>query len=148
MSDERDYDTLAEATIYNKAGRITGYKHQAIGFTEDDRARGARILVGAGDWDRATMMSPLYVDLSRAEPVIADRPVFEGRFDRPILPAGEEATLPGVPACTVTFAGPVSGTHEHEGGDLEIGFTVPGTYAISFEAFPAMPVALTLTITD
>lgn len=148
MSDERDYDTLAEATIYDETGRIIGYKRQAIGFTEEDRELGARILIGAGEWDRATLMSSRYVDLSGVEPVLADRPEFEGRFDRPILPAGEEATLPGVPACTVTFAGPVSGTHEHEGGDLKIGFTVPGTYSILFEAFPVLPVALTLTVTD
>jgi hypothetical protein len=148
MSDERDYFTIAEATLYDETGRITGYKHQGLGFIQDEQERGDRILLGPGGWDRATLMSPHYVDVSGDEPVIRDRPAFEGRFDRPILPAGEEATLPGVPSCTVSFAGLVSGTHEHEGGDLEIGFTVSGTYTISFEAFPVLPVALTLTVTD
>ncbi|UIN38293.1 hypothetical protein [Methylobacterium oryzae] len=148
MTEKRDYITPAEAVPYDETGRIVGYRFQGVGFTEDEQERGIRILFGDGGWCMQTFTSRRYVDLSGAEPVIQDRPEFEGRFDRPILPAGEEATLPGVPACTITFAGPVSGTHEHEGGDLKIGFTVPGTYAILFEAFPVLPAALTLTVTD
>lgn len=148
MSEERDYEKVAEAVEYDEAGRITHILDQRMGHTQDWQAQGRRIVFGDAGFDPQTWTTKRYVDLSGAEPVLTDRPVFEGRFDRPILPVGEEATLPGVPTCTVKFAGPVSGTHEHEGGDLEIGFTVPGTYTISFEAFPALPAAFTLTVTD
>lgn len=148
MSDKPDYLNLVTALAYDEDGRITGHKTQAIGFTEQEIAAGARLLIAEGDWGDTGYRAGRYVDLSGDAPVIAERPEFEGRFDRPILPAGGETRLPGAPAGTVRFTGPVSGTHEHEGGDLEIGFTVPGTYTISFEAFPALPVALTLTVTD
>jgi len=148
MSEKPDYHTLVSAALYDEDGRIVGHKTQGIAFTEQEIAGGARLLIVEGDWGDAEFRVSRYVDLSGAEPVIRERPEFEGRFDRPILPAGKEAILPGVPACTVTFAGPVSGTHEHGGGDLEIGFTVPGTYTILFEAFPVLPAAITLTVTD
>lgn len=147
MSDEPDYLTLVQAARYDDTGRITGYVKQAIGFTEKEIADGARLVIADGDWDRVENRLSHYVDLSGDAPVIKDRPALDQTFDKTSVPAGKEATLKDVPACLVGFAGPVSGTYQHPGGDLDIGFTVPGSYRISFEAFPNLPCAFDLTVT-
>ena len=147
MSNERDYLTVKEAVTYDETGRITGYRQQAVGFTQDEQDRGERILFGDAAWQSFPAMSKRFVDLSSGDPVIKDRPVLAQTFDRPTLPVRQEATLENVPACRVTFVGPVSGTHDHPGGDLEVGFTVPGDYLISFEAFPNLPCTHQLTVT-
>ncbi|QEE37938.1 MULTISPECIES: hypothetical protein [unclassified Methylobacterium] len=147
MSDQRDYSTVVEAATYDETGRITGVVKQGIGFTEDALARGERLLLGDAGWDPVGFKTTRYVDLSSGDPMIQDRPVLAQTFDRPTLPVRQEATLENVPACRVTFVGPVSGTHDHPGGDLEVGFTVSGDYLISFEAFPNLPCTHQLTVT-
>lgn len=147
MSDERDYHTVAEATLYDETGRITGYKNQGVGFTQDEQDRGERILLGSGGWDRGTQMSTQYVRVDLKTPKLADRPVLAGVPENASVPASTEVSIPRVPACTVTFSGPVSGTHEHPGGTLKIGFTVPGIYRIAFEAFPNLPCSFDMTVT-
>ncbi|MEH3117075.1 MAG: hypothetical protein PGN25_05550 [Methylorubrum populi] len=69
-----------------------------------------------------------------------------GRFDKTGIAVREAATLTDLPAAVVTFEGPVRGRHEHEGGDLVVGWTVPGTYTVTVEAFPYLPAAFTLTV--
>lgn len=145
-----DYDPrfdIQEAATYDEVGRITGHKSQGVAFTEAAIERGERLLLGNSGFDYATFKTSRYVDLSGKEPALAERPVLAQTFDRPTLPVRQEATLEDVPACRVTFTGPVSGTHDHPGGDLEVGFTVPGDYLISFEAFPNMPCTHQLTVT-
>lgn len=147
MSDQPDYLTLVTALSYDEDGRVTGHKTQAIGFTEQEIAAGARMLIVDSAWEDETVRRRSYVSLTGKTPEVAERPVLTQTFDRPTLPVRQEATLEDVPACTVTFTGPVSGTHEHPGGDLEVGFTVPGIYTIAFEAFPHMPCTHQLTVT-
>lgn len=147
MSDERDYQTLAEAAVYDETGRITGAVNQAIGFTQDWQDRGERILLGDSGWDHQQFRTNRYVKLTGKKPVLADRPVLAGVPEAPSVPVSTEVSIPRVPACTVTFEGPVSGTHEHQGGTLKIGFTLSGAYRISFEAFPNLPCSFDMTVT-
>jgi hypothetical protein len=147
MSDEPDYLTLVEAARYDDTGRITGYVKQAIGFTEREIANGARLLIADGDWDQVENRLSHYVDLSSGDPVIKDRPTLDVGLDKTSVPVGAEATLKAVPACMVAYTGPVNGTYEHPGGTLKIGFSVPGQYRISFEAFPNLPSTYELTVT-
>ena len=78
--------------------------------------------------------------------VIVPRPVLD-------LPAAREAPVGGeapafeLPACTLRFDGPVGVEYEHPGGPFSVGFTIPGTYTIKGEAFPAQAFTLTLTVT-
>ncbi len=147
MSDEPDYLTIVEAVRYDETGRIVGFLQQAIGFTEQQIANGELLLIADGDWERADNRASHYVDLSGAAPAIKDRPILDQAFDKTSVPVGVEATLKDVPACLVGYEGPVSGRYEHPGGDLKVGFTVPGAYRISFEAFPTMPCSFDLTVT-
>lgn len=147
MSDEPDYFTIRTALLYDEAGKVVGHRTQGIYFTEQEIARGERMLIVDRAYDDEAVRKRSFVDLSSGDPVIKDRPVLAQTFDRPTLPVRQEATLENVPACRVTFVGPVSGTHDHPGGDLEVGFTVPGDYLISFEAFPNLPCTHQLTVT-
>ncbi|KQS75043.1 hypothetical protein ASG32_08070 [Methylobacterium sp. Leaf361] len=147
MSGERDYKTLAEAAVYDETGRITGVVNQAIGFTQDWQDRGERILIGDAGWDQQEFRTTRYVKLTGKTPKLVDRPVLAGVPEQATASVGTEVSIPRVPACTVRFDGPVSGTHEHPGGSLKIGFTLTGTYRISFEAFPNLPCSFDLTVT-
>lgn len=79
-------------------------------------------------------------------PVLRVRPELEQGFDKTVIAVREPATLADLPAAKVTFDGPVKGAHQHPGGDLVVGWTVPGTYAVCVEAFPALPATFTLTV--
>lgn len=147
MSDEPDYRTIVTAVIYDEAGRITGHKTQAIGFTEQEIAAGARMLVVASALDDEETRLRNYVRVNLKTPKIAERPVLASVPSDARVPVGTEISIPKVPACTVRFEGPVSGTHEHPGGTLKIGFTLSGTYRISFEAFPNLPCSFDMTVT-
>lgn len=147
MSDDPDYRTVVTAVIYDEAGRITGHKTQAIGFTEQEIAAGARMLIVDSALDDEAVRARSYVRVNLKTPKVAERPVLAGVPEQPSVPVSTEVSIPRVPACTVRFDGPVSGTHEHPGGSLKIGFTVPGTYRIAFEAFPNIPCSFDMTVT-
>lgn len=159
-----DFYIVAPFTCYapipgTQMARITGAGQQPLGGTRVMAESGVNIAAielvpaSAASSPGSIMnavheaMAINYVDLSSGAPVIKPRPVFEGAFDKTTVAVKQEATLPGVPTCTVSFSGPVSGTQDHTDGDLAIGFTMPGTYTISFEAFPYQPVSYTLTVT-
>lgn len=147
MSDEPDYRTKVTAVIYDEAGRIIGHKTQAIGFTEQEIAAGERMLVVDSALDDEENRLRSYVRVNLKTPKLADRPVLAGVPEQATVPVNTEVSIPRVPACTVRFEGPVSGTHEHPGGTLKIGFTLSGTYQISFEAFPNLPCSFDMTVT-
>lgn len=147
MSDEPDYFTIKTALLYDEAGKVVGYRTQGIYFTEQEIARGERMLIVDSAFEDEAVRDRSYVRVDLKTPKVAERPVFDRTFNLTELPVREEASLLRVPACTVRFEGPVSGTHEHPGGTLKVGFTLPGTYTISFEAFPAMPCTHELTVT-
>lgn len=79
-------------------------------------------------------------------PVLRPRPQLEQSFDKTEIAVREAATISDLAPGTVTFDGPVKGRHEHPGGDLAVGWTVPGVYTITIEAFPALPATFTLTV--
>lgn len=74
---------------------------------------------------------------------------------RPVLAVPAELTTPvntsaeafELPACKMVFTGPVGVEYEHPGGPFTVGFTIPGTYTIKAEPFPAQPFTITLTVT-
>jgi len=81
-------------------------------------------------------------------PVLRVRPAFTEGFDKTEVALREAATLADLPAATVSFEGPMKGTHRHPGGDLVVGWTLPGTYTVRIEAFPYLPAEFTLTVGD
>lgn len=88
-----------------------------------------------------------YIDLSGAEPVLADRPIWQPDVDTLEPEARQELTIRNAPACTLRFTGPQSGSLFHpEAGPLAVGWTTPGAYRIEIEAFPLMPVDFTVTV--
>ena len=101
-----------------------------------------KVLRGAG---RAESHYVEFVGESRV-PVLRVRPELEQGFDKTVIAVREPATLADLPAAKVTFDGPVKGAHQHPGGDLVVGWTVPGTYTVCVEAFPALPATFTLTV--
>jgi hypothetical protein len=60
--------------------------------------------------------------------------------DRVTVPAdgATSVTVAGIPdGAAVTITGPVSSILTHGSGDLELAFPIPGSYAITVEAWPA-----------
>ncbi|MCP1540050.1 hypothetical protein [Methylorubrum extorquens] len=135
------YLELRPFAFYDAQGRIHGTGIQGWKASEENCPKGQSVLFA--DADR--MLD--YVDTSSGEPIVTKRPVFDGVFGPASVPVETEATLPGLPACTITYEGPESGSHEHEGGDLVVGFTSPGDYTLTCEPFPYLPATLTLTVT-
>ncbi|PZP71758.1 MAG: hypothetical protein DI590_05720 [Methylorubrum populi] len=79
-------------------------------------------------------------------PVLRPRPELDSTFDKSEIAVREGTTISDLAPASVTFEGPVKGQHEHPGGDLVVGWTVPGTYTVTIEAFPALPATFTLTV--
>lgn len=88
-----------------------------------------------------------FVGEARA-PVLRVRPQLEQSFDKTEIGVREPATISDLAPATVTFDGRVKGRHAHEGGDLVVGWTVPGTYTVRIEAFPYLPAEFKLTVGD
>lgn len=126
---------------YDEAGRITA----SGGLPEEDYRNtllytNRRLLQGTGKSETH------YVDFSAGAPVLTPRPELDRGFDKEEIGVREPATLADLPAAVVTFEGPVKGRHEHKGGDLVVGWTVPGTYTVRVEAFPYLPAEFVLTV--
>lgn len=142
--------TPARYVQYDDTGHVLvqGFaSHEVLNAYE---AQGQKILklidAGLPDDVKSLMDTDDYVDLSGTRPRLLKRPVWAGDFNpAPVLPK-QEAVMAAVPACSVAITGPVTANHAHPGGDLKVGFTLPGVYTISFEAFPYMPVTRTLTV--
>ncbi|BAQ50279.1 hypothetical protein [Methylobacterium aquaticum] len=122
---------------YDQGGRFTEDGKMGLAIIEAQQRAGERILINVlpdrdTEWFDGTVIVP--------------RPVLD-------LPAALEAPVGGeapafeLPACTLRFDGPVSVEYEHPGGPFSVGFTIPGTYTIKGEAFPAQAFTLTLTVT-
>lgn len=129
-----------EYVKYDEDGRIVQFgEGMGIGVIQMIRLQGERFLAGRGQPETH------WVDTSGEAAVLVERPSLE-------IPAAltasvsEAVTLAGLPAGSVVFSGPLSGTHEHPGGDLEIGFTIPGTYRLTLEPFPYRAIGVVLEV--
>ncbi|WP_060772470.1 hypothetical protein [Methylobacterium sp. AMS5] len=134
------YLELRPFAFYDAEGRIHGTGIQGWKASEENCPKGQSVLFV--DADR--MLD--YVDLT-GEPTVKKRPSFDGAFNPPSVPVETESVLAGLPACSIRFTGPETGSHAHEGGDLVVGFTSPGVYTITCEPFPYLPATFTLTVT-
>lgn len=139
-----DIATGVTFVAYTDAGQIDGHGNmprEMFYFCRNER--GHNILMGEG------LPETHYVEFvgeARA-PVLRVRPPLEQSFDKTEIAVREPATIADLPAATVTFEGPVRGRYEHPGGaGLMVGWTVPGTYTVTVEAFPALPATFTLTV--
>lgn len=134
--------TPTKTVSYDAEGRITGMVENALAYVRQRQIAGERLVIGEGHWNTH------YVDLSGTTPEIRERPAFASTFDPPSVAIRVEAILAGVPAGEIAFTGPVSGGGHHEGGDLHVGFTVPGIYQIAIDPFPSRAITLQLTVTS
>jgi hypothetical protein len=128
---------------YNEAGYLLSFgamREEDFHATHQYTQR--KLLMGNGHPDTHYVE---FVGESRA-PVLRVRPQLEQSFDKAEIAVREPATMVGLPPASVTFDGPVKGRHAHEGGDLVVGWTVPGTYTVCVEAFPALPAIFALTV--
>ncbi len=128
---------------YDDAGRITA----SGGMPEEDllntlRYTQRKIMRGAGKPETHYVE---FVGDPRA-PVLRVRPELGRTFDKTEIAVREAATLLDVSAGRVTFDGPTKGAHQHPGGDLAVGWTVPGTYTVTVEAFPALPAVFEIKV--
>lgn len=133
--------TPVKTVTFDPTGRIIGYSDTALAYVRQRQLAGERVALGSGA--EATQ----YVRLDGEAPEVWDRPTITGALVPETVAVGEEAVLDEVPAGLIRFTGPISGEHDHPGGRLEIGFTVPGTYQIEIEPFPYRLATFTLTVT-
>lgn len=131
--------------VEDGSGRIVEAGYASTGFIMQRADAGDRIVPSPQRYTY-TDADRIYVDRSLGAPVVRERPSLGKTFDRTTLPVEEEAILPDLPACTVAIVGPWRGEHEHPGGDLHAGFSVPGIYVLTLEVFPHLPVSYTLTV--
>jgi len=138
---EEDLVTTKFAS-YDETGRLdTIYSEPRISYYRRLNA-GQSLVLGEGG---LTTHYVEFVGEARA-PVLRVRTELEQGFDKTEIAVREAATIPDMAPGTVTFDGPVKGRHEHPGGDLVVGWTVPGVYTVTIEAFPALPATFTLTV--
>jgi hypothetical protein len=128
---------------YDDTGRITGFG----GMPEEDLRNTLlytqrKVVRGVGKPETHYVE---FVGEARA-PVLRVRPALEQRFDKSEIGVREPATISDLAPAAVTFDGPVKGAHQHPGGDLVVGWTVPGIYVVTVEAFPFLPTEYTLTV--
>lgn len=126
---------------YEENGRIKGGGRMGFGIIQMLRIQGQRLAVGFGE------TATHWIDVETGSVEIVERPVLDVPAELTAA-AMEEAVIPDLPPCTVSFDGPQTGSQVHEGGDLAIGFVVPGTYRLSAEPFPYRAFALTMTVTE
>nr|WP_273288399.1 hypothetical protein [Methylorubrum populi] len=138
---EEDLVTTKFAS-YDETGRLdTVYSEPRISYYRRLNA-GQRLVMGEGG---LTTHYVEFVGDVRA-PVLRPRPELDSTFDKSEIAVREGTTISDLAPASVTFEGPVKGQHEHPGGDLVVGWTVPGTYTVTIEAFPALPATFTLTV--
>lgn len=127
-------------TRYNASGRILNHGVMGLGIIQQLRITEGRILVGAeGDPDKE------WVDDEDGQPTLETRPTLDLPETLEAAP-GIETSIPDLPACEISFSGPLVGTHRHEGGEVHIGFTVPGTYTLTMEPFPHRRATVTVEV--
>lgn len=125
---------------HDDAGRIIAFGNMpAASFHFDCDFLKRRLIAGDGRPETH------HVD---AEGVIQLRPELDLTFDTTAVAVREAATMAGLPAASVSFDGPVRGRHQHFGGDLKIGWTMPGTYTVTIDAFPALPAVFEIKVGD
>lgn len=124
---------------YDEAGRFTDEGKMGIAFLETKVAAGQRILINV-------LADPVTEWFDAATGQIRVRPVLEvpATLTSSVNSTGETFELP---ACSVTFDGPISMVYEHPGGPFAVGFTMPGTYTIKAEPFPYRAFTTVLTVT-
>lgn len=127
---------------YELDGRIDGQITEAVHFYRQRALAGQRVVLGEGQADTHYIV---FVGEARA-PVLQPRPELDRGFDKSEIAVREGTTISDLAPASVTFEGPVKGQHEHPGGDLVVGWTVPGTYTVTVEAFPYLPATFTLTV--
>lgn len=138
-----DVPTGVAFVAYTDEGKIDGHGNMPLEmFYFCRNERGHNILQGKG------LPETHYVEFvgEVRAPVLRVRPALEQSFDKTEIGVREPATISDLAPAAVTFDGPVKGRHTHEGGDLVVGWTVPGTYTVCVEAFPALPAVFTLTV--
>lgn len=138
-----DVPTGVAFVAYTDEGKVDGHGNMPLEMFHFCRnERGHNILMGEGRPETH------YVEFvsDACAPVLRVRPLLEKGFDKTEIAVREPATLRDVPAARVSFEGPVKGTHQHPGGDLVVGWTVPGIYVVMVEAFPFLPTEFTLTV--
>lgn len=132
------FEDIQPFVRFDAQGRIIGEGTQGRRFTELRADAGELIILGHG------ARSTHFVDRENDDAIV-ERPML-GAFSRTQMRAGEGATLDDLPACTVSWTGPISGSEEHPGGPYEIGWTVSGTYTLTIDAWPYQAVEITFTI--
>jgi hypothetical protein len=110
---------------YSDTGRVTG----SGGMPEEDflntlRFTQRKVLRGAGKSETHYVE---FVGEARA-PVLRVRPQLTAVFDKTKIAVREPASMPGIPAALV------------------VGWTVPGSYTVTVEAFPFLPATFALIV--
>jgi hypothetical protein len=127
-------------------GKVIGAGNQGVWFTRQAFDKGEKVLLVDNE---ITTLYDLdkYVDLSGSLPQFVARPRLNLRPDTLTPKPGQEVSIDGVPACTVTFTGPSKGSQTHDGkGPMKIGWMLPGTYVLSFDPWPFMSATLTIKV--
>lgn len=131
---------------FNPDGSIRHAGVMAVGFIWAQIDQGALVLIGEGQFDSQTGEFLSWVDWVDGEYQVQPRPPLPRSFDRTTLKVEEEAILVDLPPSDVSFTGPVSGSFRHDGGDLEIGWIVPGEYAVVIRSFPYLTLRVVFTV--
>lgn len=141
--------TTVEYVIYELAtGKIIGggsgaYPDELNVPIPGRPPRTDRDLIGSGGEDTH------YVDVSNPdEPALLPRPIVTGLSESYAAVTGEEVTITEVPACDFEVSGPISGSYQHPGGPLVVGFTVPGDYTISADPWPHLAFSVSLKVSE
>lgn len=128
-------------TRYKSDGRIDSHGVMGLGILQQLRITEGGILIGT-EGDQATQ----WVDDADGHPTLETRPTLDLPTEITAA-AGTAAVIPSLPACQIDFSGPLVGSHPHPGGEVEIGFRVPGTYILTVEPFPYQKTKITLQVT-
>jgi hypothetical protein len=124
---------------YDEDGRITATRQEAVYFLVKRYEAGERVAKGEADGLTHYVVNEK----------ITLRPAIPGGWDTTTLAPGDTATWEGLPACKVEISGPIGDiVHEHEGGDLQLSFLVPGSYNILVEPWPHPISRTTLEVTE
>lgn len=128
---------------YDEQGRITEFGSMGLAFIKAEKIQNVRIIEGEGEGREATH----YVDDEDGHPELKERPVLTEVPTTLKVAPGVEARIPGLPPCTIRFAGPLKGEQPHSAlGDALIGFRVPGTYRITAEPWPYRAIEIELKV--
>lgn len=140
-----DARNVVAFVAYDENGRITMSGKEGLYFVRQRHARGERVLIVNEYVLYSEADAGFYVkegDGARMLP----RPVLDPKADTWEPQTMKEAVVSGLPAGKATFTGPRSGTQDHKGGQMKIGWATPGTYTVTFEAWPHKPTVMTFTV--